>query len=330
MNDHLNTSSAHKVVAEEKSKASMFKQSRIKLLIVPLALIAIWLSFPLVAIAQSETPYDLVNAVNALRASYGLEPYRIDPWLMAYAQEHSEHQAAIQSGTHLHSDGTTPKSMGLQENVAGGHYGVVTVAVVVYEIWVDWGHRHILIGYSTGDIGAGIALSDNGQVYYTVDIRPGEEIEAIVSDATPLSYAPLETNIPGEDCSIIHVVGYGQSLWSIAQAYGVTIDTIRNLNNMAGDSTIIQVGQKLLIQPACTPAMSTPTQSSTYTPSAIVEATKPIGTMIPLLTATSILPYTGQKEKGVGWIVILTISIIGLLSASIFVKRYGKIKSKPK
>jgi len=297
----------------------MFKQSRIKFLILSLALIAIWLSFPLVALAQSETPYDLVNAVNTLRASYGLEPYHIDPWLMAYAQEHSEHQAAIQSGTHLHSDGTTPKSMGLQENVAGGHDGVVTVAVVVYEIWVDWGHRHILIGYSTGDIGAGIALSDNGQVYYTVDIRPGEEIEAIASDATPLSYVPLETNIPSEDCSITHVVGYGQSLWSIAQAYGVTIDTIRNLNNIASDSTIIQVGQKLLIQPpACTPTLSVPIQSTTYTPSAIVEATKPIGTTIPLLKATSISPYTEQKEKSIGWIVILIIGIIGLLSASIF------------
>jgi LysM repeat protein len=252
---------------------------------------------------------------------------------MAYAQEHSEYQATIQTGTHLHNDGTTPKDIGLQENVAGGHDGVVTVDVVVYEIWVDWGHRHILTGYSTGDIGAGIALSDNGQVYYTVDIRPGEDIETIASDATPLSYVPLATNIPSEDCSIIHVVGYGQSLWSIAQAYGVTIDTIRNLNNIASDSTIIQVGQKLLIQPACTPTLSVPTQPPTYTPSAIVEATKPIGTTIPLLTATSISPYTEQKEKSVGWIVILTIGIIGLLSASIFgfmKVRYGKIKSKPK
>jgi uncharacterized protein YkwD len=70
-----------------------------------LALMPGLLGLPRVASAQSETPSDLIEEVNNLRALHGLEAYQVDPWLMAYAQEHSEYQARMQSGTHLHSDG---------------------------------------------------------------------------------------------------------------------------------------------------------------------------------------------------------------------------------
>jgi len=308
----------------------MFGQIKTKLLILFLVLIAAWLSLPLVTLAQSETPYDLVNAVNTLRSLHGLEPYRIDPWLMAYAQEHSEYQASIQSGTHLHSDGTLPQDIGLQENVAGGDDGVVTVAVVVYEIWVDWGHRHILIGYSTGDIGAGVALSENGQVYYTVDIRPGEEVVPVTTSAgTSAPFIHLETSVPSENGSIIHIVSYGQTLWSIAKSYGVTVDDIRRLNAIASDSTIIHPGQKLLIRPAYTikPTLSDET-SSVFTQSLIDTAVPSMDTMLstePVIPSpsfnvmsTNIPADVSLKNKGIVPVVVLTIGIIGLLFVTIF------------
>lgn len=296
---------------------------RAKAPILLLVLAAVWLNQPTEASAQIETPYDLINAVNELRALHGLDPYEIDPWLMAYAQEHSEYQAATHVGTHRHSDGTTPLSMGLQENVAGGTVGVVTAAVVVYEIWVDWGHRHILTGYATGQIGAGVALSDDGFVYYTVDIRPGEELSA-----TTAPFVPLGTSTPNQDGSVVHVVGYGQTLWGIAMSYGVTVDDVRRLNNIAADSTVIRAGQQLLIRAAApttlVPSDATPSslaQSSSMTIAPITSTAFSTEPVMPSQWATAQPTGTpsdvSQNRNGTGMIIALAIGIIGLAVATI-------------
>ena len=264
-----------------------------------LVLIALLVCLPQDTFAQRETGYDLVNAVTDLRALHGLAPYTIDPGLMEYAQEHAEYQAAIGSGTHRHSDGSLPQDIGLIENVAGGHEGVVTSAIVVYEIWVDWGHRHTLIGYSTGDIGAGVALSENGQVYYSVDIRPGEEVPVgLISGAADPVDLPV-TSTPNEDGSIIHTVKNGETLWSIAISYGVMVDDIRDLNGIPGDSTLIQIGQELLIRPA-NPTTPTPSQVATRTqkgsPTQPLEENPP-STVIPSPSSTAREPasYTNAE-----------------------------------
>ena len=223
----------------------MFEQIKAGRLVILLLLAGASFGSPPAALAQSGTAYDLINAVNALRALHALQPYTVDPWLMAYAQEHSEYQAATRTSTHVHSDGTRPLDIGLQENVASGTAGFVTVDAAVYQVWADWGHRHILTGYATGDIGAGVAFSDDGFVYYTVDIRTGEELAA-----TQAPFVGLQTSTPGPDGSTVHVVGYGETLWSIALSYGVSVDDIRAINKIAGDSIVIQPGQQLLIRPA--------------------------------------------------------------------------------
>jgi LysM repeat protein len=319
----------------------MLKQIKTQRWLFILLLMAAWLSLPFATFAQSETPNDLVNAVNDLRASHGLEPYRIDPWLMAYAQEHSEYQAAIQAGTHQHSDGTLPQDIGLVENVAGGDAGVVTAAVVVYEIWVDSGHRHTLIGYPTGEIGAGIALSENGQVYYTVDIRPGEEDGTAPSQAgTPAPFVPLETSTPGDGGSIIHTVSSGETLWSIAQSYGVTVDDIRRLNGMAADATLIYVGQNLLIKPAAivTPDLpnetpSAPAQTLDDTSLLITETMAPTEAVLPspsitalsspsdTATPTSIPADLSLNNPILVPAAVITMAIIGMLIVGILSMR---------
>ena len=279
-------------------------------------LLAACLGLPAAARAQSETPYDLVNAVNALRALHGLEPYTVDPWLMAYAQEHSEYQAAKQTSTHVHSDGTVPQSLGLEENVASGTIGIFTVNLTVYEGWTDWGHRHILTGYADGEIGAGVAYSTDGFVYYTVDIRPGEELAATVAP-----FVALETGTPGEDGSIVHVVGYGQTLWSIAVSYGLPVDEIRRLNGIVDDSTVIQPGQRLLIRlgNAVTPTLGgVMTAATASPPQATAQSTaspSPSPTTTEAVTAAaSDAPTT---PAGIGLMVALAVALVGLVGAAV-------------
>lgn len=84
-----------------------------------------------------------------------------------------------------------------------------------------------------------------------------------------------KTSTPNPDGSIVHIVEYGESLYSIAVDYGVTIATIKELNHLTTNDIV--VGQKLIIR-----------LSSSPTPTIPVTATlKPTGTPRPTATVTA-------------------------------------------
>ena len=224
----------------------------------------------------SVTPSGLIAAVNALRASQGLAPYKVDSGLMSYAQEHTEYMARMDQGTHRHSDGSMPSDRGVTENVASGSEGFLTTELIIYTIWADPVHGRTMTGYSSGSVGAGVA-SNGENTYVSLDVRPsgstagtsnsgGSGASGKQGSTAVALIAPVVTSTPRPDGSVVHVVGYGQSLWQIAITYGVHIDDIRILNGLPAGSTTIYEGQKLIIRPvgSVTPiATASPTRPTT-------------------------------------------------------------------
>jgi len=97
------TSSFQKCII--KQKVSMKKSTKkFVLVVVFLLLLCLGGDFERVS-APSETGYDLVVAVNALRASYGLESYAIDYSITDYSNQYSQYQADTQTSTNENSDG---------------------------------------------------------------------------------------------------------------------------------------------------------------------------------------------------------------------------------
>jgi LysM repeat protein len=270
-------------------------------------LLLLWLGvlilagLPTPVAAASFSPADIIAAVNSLRAARGLAPYQVDADLMAYAQQHSDYQANIDSSTHQHSDGSTSLSLGIQENVAAGDNNVLSVNAIVNQIWSDQVHMQTMVGNGSGFIGVGVA-SNGSTTYVTLNVRPGgdpapaQAVAAPQAANTPQAIVPMVTNTPLADGTIVHIVGYGQSLWEIAISYGMTIDQIRGLNGLSGDSTSIFVGQRLIIRLAVSPTpttLMTATLTETPTPS---RTPSPTSTHLPVKATQTATP-TPEIER---------------------------------
>ena len=216
------------------NNATMHKNIRLRI-IFPM-MIAVLLPLPWQATyAQAGTASELISAVNALRQSQGLAPYTVDSYLMGFAQSHSDYMASLGTWTHTRADGSTAFDYGIKENVAMGTD--MSVSYCVYTVWSDWTHWQTMVGYAGGTVGAGVTIKD-GNVYYTLNVRPEAENETTTQtdeddelqvssapqqQATPIQILPILTATPNENGIIIHTVKYGESLWTISQAYEVPL-----------------------------------------------------------------------------------------------------------
>jgi LysM repeat protein len=244
--------------------------------------------------AQAGSASDLINAVNQLRQSLGLAPYSVDSYLMGFAQSHSDYMAALGGWTHTRADGTTSFDYGIKENVAMGNN--MSIQQCVHTIWSDWVHWQTMTAYATGRVGAGVAVAD-GVVYYTLNVLPEDSAvsqPAPASNTTgstsqttlnqPITIAQVIISTPGADGSIIHTVSYGDTLWTISEAYDVPIDQILTNSGLSQGTTTVYEGQDLIIQAAADPT-NTPTITNTPTP-VTPTPTQPRPTMTPFPTRT--------------------------------------------
>ncbi len=287
------------------------------------------------------TPYDLIDAVNALRLSNGLAPYSISSILMSTAQDQANFMAA--TGTVTHSG---PGGIGLTdrllaagyplagdlslggfraENITGGSEGMSAQAAV--DRWTgDAPHLNTMLSPNLTEIGAGVALA-GGRVYYVIDAaRPttsGEpqDVAAAAGEGAviPAGKAPIPVvalSTPNAEGDVIHEVMAGQSLWQIAIAYDVRIDDIKRLNPIFENN--IYPGDKLLIRrgvmlPTGTPtkfAIPTVTASTTPTIRPVFTPTRHLNTAAPL--SSPVEPDAPQHGNTIANVIgILAIAILG-------------------
>jgi len=283
------------------------------------------------------SPYDLINAVNELRTSYGLAPYSINSILMYTAQAQAEFMAATANVTHAGPGGIGltdrllaagyPLAGDLSaggfraENITSGNENRTAQSAV--EGWTrDALHLNTMISPNLSEIGAGVALA-NGKVYYVIDCA----LPIIVglpqgSTSDPAVEAPLSVPIlstPNSDGDVIHEVMPGQSLWQIAIAYKVTIEDIKRLNNLFDNN--IYPGSKLLIKTNVVLPTATLTVMPT-SPSHMTSTGVPVSPTVTLLPTVTIIWSEKPTSAAVKDIPILGIAIgilvLALLGGAVF------------
>jgi LysM repeat protein len=319
-----------------------------------LALLLCLTAFNLPQQASQPNGYDLAAAVNAYRATKGYYQLNPNSLVMAAAQAHAEWIVATGQGGHIGAGGSNETNRVSWTGYGGGASikcdecwasgGSINDAL--YGAWTDWTHQEVMLnawGNRYTDIGGGVAVQGNGRYVFVLDVCliVGKGSGGVVPGATanPLATADLSNYIYGvvkatplADGTIKHEVKYGQTLATIAEAYGTTINALRALNNMAADATIIRPEQVLLIKSgtgaAATQATTTPQATLSPTPSATVVIPKQTSTSVKIATAEPRNP-TPPAVKGNGQtlriagILLVALSGIGLIIVliSVFIKQ---------
>jgi uncharacterized protein YkwD len=323
-------------------------------LLVGLAFMISASAFSLPANDSQPTGYDLAAAVNAYRASKGYYQLNPNQQVMSAAQTHAEWIVATGQGGHIGANGSNETirvswtgygggaSIRCDECWASGR----TIEDAIYSAWSDWTHQEVMLnawGNRYTDIGGGVAAQGDGRFIFILDVCMviGKGYNGKVPDSSgsvpPATINPLATAdrsnfiygvtraTPLPDGTIKHKVMYGQTLVTIAEAYGTTIDKVRALNDMAAGATVIWPEQELLIQPGSgapeAQVTATPEPKVSPSPSAtvIIQTRSPLPTldMTPLsITATpqalQAVPSNMQPLKILG-LVMIGLSGVGLV-----------------
>ncbi len=224
--------------------------------------------------------YDLIIAMNTLRVSYGLPALIEDPIVNAVAQSTAAIMAANNMSWHIGDVRGRLASAGYgnggtvwaTENfaVSSGGMGIDEIMAV----WADPDHMRPAVNPAYCNVGAGVA-EVNGKTYYVLQAayvagrecgssspssggtsQPGTGSNGV--PAVSQLIVPVKIATPDAEGKIYHVVQAGQSFWSIAIAYQITIQDLEVWNNLSRN-TPLQAGQRLFIPSKETEGYATPT-----------------------------------------------------------------------
>lgn len=308
--------------------------------------------------ASTISPSDVINAVNNLRLSQGLNTLSIHPSLMQVAANQASALAAT-NGTVGHQ---RPCGMTLgQEMLMLGFplWGDLSLDGFRSENWVaartmeqvmsfwlgDDAHRNTMLSPDRSHLGAAVSVSD--QIYVVLETalqtNTGQHQSTAYDILTGIPQTqsacggyssssggisqysiPVVANTAKPDGDVIHEVQYGQTLWSIAVQYNTTIAELKRLNNLPDDT--ISPGWKLLIQKGATqPAPTSAAQqvqltvTETKYPTAI-----PFHTTTPTITAAVSAVPLSQQMKGNSTVVVGLLIAFSILAAGLI--GFGKKK----
>ena len=230
------------------------------------------------------TAYELILAMNTLRVSNGYAALIEDPIVNAVAQATAEYMAANQMSWHIgdvrgriaaagYGGGAT---VWATENFAVGNMEIDEIM----QVWADPDHMRPATVAAYCHVGAGVAASSNGMTYYVLQAAytstnscgpynyQGDQTPQPGATAYPVSQliVPVQVATPDENGQVFHVVAAGQSFWSIAIAYKITIHDLEVWNNISRDTPLL-VGQRLFIPSASTAGYATPTAVGMVMPS---------------------------------------------------------------
>lgn len=253
------------------------------LTIIQIGFLLIWLLTPSAYQAKDQTQSgavsrsELILAMNTLRVSYGLPALIEDPIVNAVAQATAETMAANNMSWHIgdvrgriaaagYGGGAT---VWATENFAMGR---MTIDEIM-QVWADPEHMRPAVNPAYCHVGAGVAQAADGRYYYILQAAytsehacgeyiapPGVDPGPGIDPEPPISQIiiPVKIATPDADGRIYHIVKAGQSFWSIAIAYQITIRDLEVWNNLSRDQGLF-VGQKLFIPSKGTEGYATPT-----------------------------------------------------------------------
>jgi len=141
----------------------------------------------------------------------------------------------------------------------------------------------------------------------------GMETYAAENGLLPQYSVPVAVSTARPDGDVVHEVKYGQTLWSLADLYNVSVDEIKRLNGLVDDTVL--PGWKLLIQKGATqPAPPTPTfillaPDKTQTPFP-TPTLYSLPTSTPTLDDTKVLGQSFGQNKLVIVALIISFSVL--------------------
>jgi LysM repeat protein len=251
---------------------------------IQISLFVIWLLiapvYPAEGQAQSGevSRSELILAMNTLRVSHGLPALIEDPIVNAVAQATAEIMAANYMSWHIGDVRGRIAAAGYgggarvwaTENFAVGWDSSIDE---IMQAWADPDHMRPAVNPAYCHVGAGVAQAADGRSYYILQAAytsgkacgeykpvPGDDSEPGVNPEPPVSQIiiPVKIATPDTDGRIYHIVKAGQSFWSIAIAYQITIRDLEVWNNLSSDNNLI-VGQELFVPSSGTEGYATPT-----------------------------------------------------------------------